>query len=374
MEKPTSRVHFGEVRLRLLRFFGTFFIFLTVLIIASIIIIIYLYRWIDSPPINRDPTRIPIVAGVDSLVNGTTIISIKQGETAESVGLKLKESGLIRSIFFWNLLARIDSATIKAGTFQLQAGASSIQIREILVLGKQLMERVTIPEGFTLKKIAELLERNGIVDSEDFLVAVRSPGLLQSYGIPATSLEGYLFPDTYFFPRDYPTPMVIKTMLDTFYRRLYEIAPEARIISQKELFEKIIIASIVEREYRADDEAPLMAGVFFNRLKIGMALQSCATVEYVITEIQGKPHPEVLYNKDIEIKDLFNTYMYAGLPPGPISSPGITALKSAFNPIVSDYLYFRLVDPSEGRHQFSRTLGEHAEAGILYLKSDRTGK
>jgi len=360
--------------MRILRILGTLFIFLTGLVITSIILFVFLYQWIDSPPTNIDHTRISTVTGVDSQANGTTIISVEPGETAESVGVRLREYGLIRSIIFWNLLARFDSATIKAGTFQLQAGASSTQIRETLVLGKQLMERVTIPEGFTLKKIAELLERNGIVSSQDFLVAVRSPDMLQSYGIPANSMEGYLFPDTYFFPRSYSAQLVVRTMLDTFYRRLYEIAPEARIMSQEELFEKIIIASIVEREYRADDEAPLMAGVFFNRLKIGMALQSCATVEYVITEIQGKPHPEVLYNKDIAIKDLFNTYMYAGLPPGPISSPGIIAIKSAFNPLASDYLYFRLVDPSEGRHRFSRTLGEHAEAGMLYLKSDRAGK
>jgi len=307
-------------------------------------------------------------------VDGATIVLITPGETAKSVGLRLREARLIRSIIFWNLLARIDTATIKAGTFQIQAGASSTQIRETLISGKQMMERVTIPEGFTLKKIAELLERKKIVSAQDFLAAARSPDLLQFYEIPAKSMEGYLFPETYFFPRSYPAPMIVKTMLDTFYRRLYEIVPEARSMNRDSILEKIIIASIVEREYRADDEAPLMAGVFFNRLKIGMALQSCATVEYVITEIQGKPHPEVLLNKDISIKDLFNTYIYAGLPPGPISSPGITALKAAFNPAVSDYLYFRLVDPSEGRHRFSKTLGEHAEAGLLYLKSDRAGK
>jgi len=360
--------------MRLLRLLGTSVIFLTVLIIVSILLFIFLYKWMDSFPINFDRTRISTVTGIYLQTDGTSVILVEPGETAESVGLRLRDYGLIRSIVFWNLLARIDSKTIKAGRFQLQTGASCTQIREALVSGKQMMERVTIPEGFTLKKTAELLERNGIVSTTDFLMVAHSPEILQSYGIPANSMEGYLFPDTYFFPRSYSAQLVVEKMLETFYIRLYEIAPEARSLSEKELFDKIIIASIVEREYRADDEAPLMAGVFLNRLKIGMALQSCATVEYVITEILGKPHPEVLYNKDISIKDLYNTYMYAGLPPGPISSPGTTAIKSIFYPSSSEYLYFRLVDPSEGRHRFSRTLDEHSKAGMLYLKSDRAGR
>jgi UPF0755 protein len=130
----------------------------------------------------------------------------------------------------------------------------------------------------------------------------------------------------------------------------------------------VIMASIVEREYRIDEEASLMAGVFFNRLGIGMALQSCATVEYVITEIQGRPHPEVLSTRDTEIRDPYNTYIRPGLPPGPICSPGATSLKAAFEPAPSDYLYFRLVEPSSGRHYFSRTFDDHIRAGLLYVK------
>jgi UPF0755 protein len=129
------------------------------------------------------------------------------------------------------------------------------------------------------------------------------------------------------------------------------------------------MASIVEREYRVDEEAPLMAGVFYNRLRIGMALQSCATVEYVITEIQGRPHPERLFDRDIEIRNPYNTYMVPGLPPGPISAPGEVALHAAFNPVPSDYLYFRLVNPAEGRHYFSKTLDDHIRAGVLYVKA-----
>ena len=113
-----------------------------------------------------------------------------------------------------------------------------------------------------------------------------------------------------------------------------------------------------------------MAGVFYNRINIGMALQSCATVEYIITEILGRPHPEVLLYRDIEIKDPYNTYLQPGLPPGPICAPGTVALRAAINPVKSEYYYFRLTDPGTGRHYFSRTLDDHIRAGALYLKGN----
>jgi UPF0755 protein len=181
-------------------------------------------------------------------------------------------------------------------------------------------------------------------------------------------MEGYLYPDTYLFPPGYPAVKVIQTMADTFFARIGEIDQKAETMSSDKLNRMVILASIVEREYRLDEEAPLMAGVFFNRMEIGMALQSCATVEYVITEIQGRPHPEVLLTRDTEIRDPYNTYIRPGLPPGPICAPGATALRAVFSPAQSDYLYFRLVDPASGRHYFSQTLDDHIKAGRLYLK------
>ena len=181
-------------------------------------------------------------------------------------------------------------------------------------------------------------------------------------------MEGYLFPDTYLFPGNYPANQVIKTMIDTFFLRIEKIDSSVSGLTMKELNDKVILASIVEREYRVPEEAPLMAGVFYNRLRINMALQSCATVEYIITEIQGKPHPAVLYRNDIEIRDPYNTYIRPGLPPGPISAPGAVALNAVFFPQDSNYLYFRLNDPQSGRHYFSRTLDEHIRAGQIIPK------
>jgi UPF0755 protein len=242
-------------------------------------------------------------------------------------------------------------------------------IHGVLVSGRQLLSRVTVPEGVTLKKTARILENSGICSVESFLEAASDRDLLAMYRIPGRTMEGYLFPDTYLFPADYPAHRVVQVMADNFFDRIGRIEPGSQNFNPAEINKRVIIASIVEREYRVEKEAPLMAGVFYNRLKIGMALQSCATVEYVITEIQGRPHPELLYTRDTEIPDPYNTYVRPGLPPGPISAPGAAALDAAFHPADCDYLYFRLTNQAQGTHYFSRTLDDHIQAGLLYVKS-----
>jgi UPF0755 protein len=257
---------------------------------------------------------------------------------------------------------------IKSGTYLLEVPATQMAIHRLLVSGKQLLRRVTIPEGVTLQKTAKILEDAGICAAGDFLAAAADPAIRERYRVPGLTMEGYLFPDTYLFPAAYPAAQAVRAMADTFFERLGAIAAGAEHLSPEELNRRVIVASIVEREYRVNEEAPLMAGVFYNRLDIGMALQSCATVEYVITEIQGRPHPEVLYTRDTEIRNPYNTYIRPGLPPGPISAPGTVALAAAFNPAPSDFLYFRLTDAAAGRHYFSKTLDDHIRAGRLYVK------
>ncbi len=308
----------------------------------------------------------PMGGGVAS---DSVLFSVIRGESAHSIGVRLAAEGLIHSSLVWDLLSRIDGRSLKVGQYSLSLTMSTSQIRELLISGKQELIRVTIPEGYTLKKIAKTLEDENICDASEFLEMAKDSGLLTLYGIQGPSFEGFLYPDTYLFPQEYPAEKVIASMADTFYRRLDQIYPEWKTLSSEELFTRIVVASIIEREYRSDDEAPLMASVFFNRLRIGMRLQSCATVVYVITEVQGKQHPEVLYNRDIEIQDPYNTYVHRGLPPGPISAPGAVALSAAFFPADTDYLYFRVVDPSAGRHHFSKTLDEHNQAGVIYLKA-----
>ena len=315
------------------------------------------------------PPEKPPVASDDAMRledDGVLYVEVRSGETAYSVGMRLEKAGVIKTRYFWNLLFRLGSEYVKTGTYRIELPASQAKIRSILTSGEQLLVRVTVPEGITLKKSARIFEEAGVCREDEFLAAASSREILDAYNIPGPSMEGYLFPDTYLFPLGFPAEKVVEKMADTFFGRLKKIAPEE--MSEEELNNRVIIASIVEREYSIPEEAGIMAGVFYNRMKIGMALQSCATVEYVITEIQGRPHPEVLLNRDIEIRDPYNTYLRPGLPPGPISAPGAIALDAAFNPVKSDYLYFRLTDPESGQHYFSRTFDDHIRAGTLYLK------
>jgi len=334
---------------------------------VTALILIGAVMYFNSPV--QDGSVVTEQDGIRRIEDGAFYIDVRRGESAQSVGLRLERAKLIKNRFFWNLICRWKKEHVKTGTYRLELPASPIAIHSLLVSGKQILYRVTIPEGVTLKKMAVILEEAGICSAEDFLNAASDPQITGAYRIPNATMEGYLFPDTYLFQQEYPAEQVIKTMADNFYKRIENIDPSVVKMSSQELNEKVILASIVEREYRVEDEAPLMAGVFFNRLRINMALQSCATVEYIITEIQDKPHPAVIYNRDLEIRDPYNTYLWPGLPPGPISAPGIVALQAVLFPEKTDFFYFRLNDPASGRHYFSRTLDEHIDAGQFYPKS-----
>jgi len=343
------------------------FIFIAVLFVACAIgVLIYF----NSPlPLEKMPHLSNETEGIRKAEDGSFYVDIRRGESSQSAGMRLERAGLIRNRYFWNLYCRFDKEHIKNGTYKIEIPVNMVTVHSLLVEGKQILYRVTIPEGVTLSKMALILEEAGICNSQEFLTSARSEEIINQYGIPNNSMEGYLFPDTYLFPHDYPPHMVIKTMIENFYNKIESIDPSVTNLDKKELNDKVILASIVEREYRVTEEAPVMAGVFLNRLRINMALQSCATVEYIITEIQGKPHPPVIYNQDLEIRDPYNTYLRPGLPPGPISAPGLVALRAVIFPENTEYFYFRLNDPATGRHYFSRSFDEHIRAGQLFTKS-----
>lgn len=299
-----------------------------------------------------------------------SLFTVDKGESAQVVGQKLEEKGLIRSAFAFRLLAKFGGhgSSLKAGTYRILSSMGANRILDEFVSGKQALVKVTIPEGYTLGQVAGLFDRLGLARKADFIAAATSPKILAELGIPSSSAEGYLFPDTYFFPVAFSTEAALGTLVQNFRDRLASSIPEAASLSPQELQERVILASIVEREYRSPDEAPLMASVFYNRLKIKMALQSCATVVYVITERLGKTHPDVVYDRDLKLDDPYNTYEHRGLPPGPISNPGMTSLKAVFYPATSKYLYFRLVDEAAGKHHFSSTIEEHINSRSLFVK------
>jgi UPF0755 protein len=294
--------------------------------------------------------------------------TVNPGESSTSVGHRLTVLGFVRHPIVFRIIALSDRSTVKTGSYLLEPGMTALEIHELLVSGKQMLTRVTIPEGWTISKIAARLAEAGICDADEFNAAATDRGILDEHGIPGRSAEGYLHPDTYLFPSRYPADKVVSHMVSTFFERLGELFPEYETLDMEELYDKVTLASIIEREYRIPDEAPLMASVFYNRLKRPMYLGSCATVEYIITELLGRPHPEYLTTRDIEIESEYNTYIHLGLPPGPISNPGRTALEAVFFPARTDYLYFVLQDGSTGKHYFSRSLNEHNSAKRVYLK------
>lgn len=305
----------------------------------------------------------------EGIPEGGKLFVLERGQAAQVTATRLEEEGLLRSALVFRALAKLrgEEGRLKSGTYRIMPAMGAAAILEAVTSGRQVLERVTVPEGSTLAQTAGLFEAAGVCAETEFRAAARDRGLLAELGIPGADAEGWLFPDTYFMPRDYPAADVLRAMVSALRSRLASI-PAASALSSRELASRIILASIVEREYRVAEEAPLIAGVFDNRLRIGMALQSCATVAYVITERLGKPHPSVIYDRDLKLPDLYNTYAHPGLPPGPICSPGMTALAAAISPQPSSYLYFRLVDEAAGRHFFSATLDQHVKAGSLLVK------
>ncbi|MDX9800323.1 MAG: endolytic transglycosylase MltG [Spirochaetia bacterium] len=308
----------------------------------------------------------PVSADSDESI----VVEIGKGETLSSISENLAEKNLIRSPLLLQIISRIKGTDMKmkSGQYSIRSSMSTLEIHNLIVSGSGLLYKVTIPEGLTSSRISVIMEKNRITAADSFIAAVASKEIISDFNISSDSLEGYLFPDSYFFPQNYPAEKVVSFMVENFFRQLKSIYPQYSTLTAEEIRDRVTIASIVEREYRVEKEAPLIASVFFNRIDTKIPLGSCATVEYVITEIQKKPHPEFLTYDDIAIQSPYNTYIHRGLPPSPISNPGRIAIDAAFNPAESDFYYFLLKDKNSGEHFFSRKLSEHNEARVLYLK------
>ncbi len=314
------------------------------------------YLYFDSP-----------LQGADA---GEVIFTVPKGASVSGVAEELERKGLARSALFLTIYARIHDSGLIAGSYRLSPSMKSSEIWNRLVdITQQSAQRLMITEGMTMRAIARLLDEHSICSEADFLAACADPELLSTLGVPGASAEGFLMPDTYFLSVGSSARDLVRTFVANFFKA-YDSIVSARP-SQDELLRQVILASIVEREYRLPDEAPLIADVFENRIKIGMRLQSCATIVYIITERLGKPHPSYITYDDLEIKDDYNTYKIKGLPPGPISNPGKVALEAAIRPARTPYLYFRLIDEATGRHKFSKSLEEHNSGPSLWIKSGR---
>ena len=284
-----------------------------------------------------------------------TIIQIPKGASASRISRMLDERRVIRSAFGFDLLARITgkSANLKPGAYRLSPSMKPGEIMDKIVNGEICAKWVTIPEGFTVRQIAERLAAQGLVNEERFLNIASQGRYVTTSFHHGDNLEGYLFPDTYLMSLGVSEETIIRQMLDCFDKKAagYVASTQTTI----PLYKVVILASLIEREARVPKDRPLVSAVLRNRLNRGMRLEVDATVLYAL----GRHKSRVLYS-DLEVDSPYNTYCNAGLPPGPIANPGLDCIKAALNPAKVDYLYY--VAKPDGSHIFSRTLAEHQHA------------
>lgn len=297
---------------------------------------------------------------------------IQEGETLIDVAARLRDRNLIRSALLTRALAQMSSrdTLVQSGSYSIPTDMSAWELIVFLTTGQQLLVKAVIPEGLTIRKIAAILQEGGVVvDAAEFIALARDPAVAAAHGLPGDTLEGYLFPDTYYFNHNHRAEGVIEQMISGFRANIARDFPQLAEVDSEELHRVITMASMIEKEYLTAEEAPLIASVLYNRLERGQRLEACSTIVYVITEIEGRAHPSRLYFADLERDSPYNTYRHPGLPPGPIANPGSVAIDAALNPAESDYLYFVLEAEDSTEHRFSRTFAEHTEARIIYLRS-----
>jgi len=292
-----------------------------------------------------------------------TTVVIERGATFSEIVGRLEHEGIISHPFAFRILARLrhNEADVKAGEYRFAPHLSSDETLRRLVAGQaQVAVWVTIPEGFTAREIAQALADRKLGDAAAFDHLFVHTGLTFD-GRRTPSLEGYLFPSTYLIPTEV-TPAAAARIFTTQFRK--ELPPDAearaRVLGHT-VPEVVTLASLVEREAKADDERALMAGVYYNRLRLGMPLEVDATIEYTFAE-----HHPVITKRDLESDSPYNTYRHLGLPPTPIANPGKPSLDAAFAPRPSDYLYY--VYKGDGHHAFAKTLAEHNANVARYIK------
>lgn len=294
-------------------------------------------------------------------------ITITSGTTVDKLALELQSRHLIRSAWVFRFLARSREANYKvyAGDYQLAPAMTTDEIINYLLKGPELTNnnRVTIPEGYTNEQIITLLVQKGIGNKEEFTKVMIDDAFLYPFlkGAPngIHRLEGYLFPNTYYIDLKTSPHAVIDLFLQQFAK---ELTPEV----QKQLDtmkltvpQWVTLGSLIEKEAVKESDRPLIASVLMNRLKINQPLQVDATIQFLL----GTPKPK-LYNKDLQIPSLYNTYLHRGLPPGPIANPGDASLQAALHPAQTDFLYY--VAKKDGYHAFSKTYAEHLKNVKLY--------
>lgn len=289
------------------------------------------------------------------------IFSIKSGQSLGLVAKNLEKNNLITSPIKFKILAKLMSMDkkIQAGEYKLVSTMTPMDILNAFVKGEVNLHKLTIPEGYSIKQIAEVLEKNNLCSKDEFIEKAFDMEMVESLNINGESLEGYLFPETYFFSKNPSPENIINAMANRFFSiytdQLQKRAEEINFTDH----EIITLASIIEKETGAAKERKLISSVFHNRLKKRMKLETDPTVIYGIKNFNGN-----ITKKDLRKKTPYNTYIIRGLPPGPIANPGIESIKAALYPAKTEFLFF--VSKKDGTHYFSRTLREHNKAVRKY--------
>ena len=297
-------------------------------------------------------------------------VVIEPGTGTAAIGRRLVDAGVVRdqlafrSALWWTGRAR----DLQAGEYRFDRPIAAVEVIDRLARGDVYTRRLTFPEGLTIGEMAELFESRGFGSRASFVEAAGNVGLIKDFDAEARDLEGYLFPETYALARETPAARVVAQMVDRFraaYKDEWRRRAEGAGLTTRQV---VTLASLVEKETAQPQERAMVAAVYRNRLRIGMALQADPTVVYAMR--RAGTYDGNIRRADLALDSPYNTYRYAGLPPGPIASPGAAALEAAVTPADVRYLYF--VSRNDGSHVFSETLDQHnrnvREFQVLYFR------
>jgi UPF0755 protein len=298
------------------------------------------------------------------------LVTIAPRSSVAQIGETLQQNGIVRNRYAFDLLARLERGTLKAGVYRFDHPAPMTEIYRRLQSGDVYTIALTIPEGFNIFDIAAAVEKAGLGSRDAFLSAEQQDtALIRDYNPKAASLEGYLFPDTYRLAPNMTPHQILGEMVAHFRQESAALglntAPPEKVSSI------VILASLIERETPVSDDRPMVASVFQNRLAQNMPLDTDPSVIYAA--LLEKRYRGTIYASDLKADSPYNTYLHTGLPPGPICNPGIPSLKAAMHPAESNYLYF-VSDPNRpGHSRFAATLQEHQKNVLSYRQRQRLG-
>ncbi len=306
----------------------------------------------------------PAVRTVPPVTGEPALVTIEQGESAKSIGKALQDQGFIESAKHFELIVGLTGVqdSLEAGEYEFEHGIPVVEAVRRIAEGRTAARRVVIQEGLRSEEIGDILQAAGVCSKQDFLFALQKSRYSQPFlsQVMSDSLEGFLFPAVYDFRRNTPPEDVVNALLDAFQ---LNVADKIQLEGQPYTLEEVVsLAAIIEREATVVSEHPLIASVYENRLRSGIALQADPTVQFAAAQ---DPAGVALYGywkaeltvDDLALDSLYNTYVYSGLPPGPIANPGLDTIESVIRPAQTEYLYF--VAKGDGTHAFAETLDEH---------------